>query len=91
MSQPSADPHVPQSVGNTGALSFGEPHLKIGVANCDFVVIRSRAHFWCGFVEDGLSKAVVVIDAPGVGPADLSTIPCKNAPVKDLDALRKKN
>jgi len=33
----------------------------------------------------------VVIDAPGLGPADLSTIPYKNAPVKDLYPLGKKN
>jgi microcystin degradation protein MlrC len=65
--------------------------LKIGVANCDLVVIKSRVHFWRGFVEDGLAKAVVVIDAPGLGPADLSTIPYKNAPVKDLYPLGKKD
>ena len=65
--------------------------LKIGVANCDLIVIKSRVHFWRGFVEDGLAKAVVVIDAPGLGPADLSTIPYKNAPVKDLYPLGKKN
>jgi microcystin degradation protein MlrC len=65
--------------------------LKIGLANCDLVVIKSRVHFWRGFVEDGLAKAVVVIDAPGLGPADLSTIPYKNAPVTDLYPLGKKD
>ena len=64
--------------------------LKIGLANCYYVVIKSRVHFWRGFVEDGLAKAVVVIDAPGLGPADLSTIPYKNAPVKELYPLGKK-
>lgn len=64
--------------------------LKIGLGNCDFVVIKSRVHFWRGFVEDGLAKAVVVIDAPGLGPADLTTIPYKNAPVKDLYPLGKR-
>jgi microcystin degradation protein MlrC len=48
-------------------------------------------HFWRGFVEDAVAKAVVVIDAPGLGPADLSTVPYKNAPVKDLYPLGKKD
>lgn len=65
--------------------------LHIGLANCDLVVIKSRVHFWRGFVEDGLAKAVVVIDAPGLGPADLTTIPYKNAPVKDLYPLGRKD
>lgn len=65
--------------------------LKIGWKNCDLIVIKSRVHFWRGFVEDGLAKAVVVIDAPGLGPADLSSIPYKFAPVKDLYPLGKKD
>ena len=64
--------------------------LKIGWAQCDLIVIKSRVHFWRGFVEDGLAKAVVVIDAPGLGPADSATVPYKNAPVKDLYPLGKK-
>lgn len=64
--------------------------LKIGWKQCDMIVIKSRVHFWRGFVEDGLAKAVVVIDAPGLGPADLSVIPYKNAPVADLYPLGKK-
>jgi microcystin degradation protein MlrC len=65
--------------------------LHIGLANCDLVVIKSRVHFWRGFVEDGLAKAVVVIDAPGLGPADLTTIPYKIAPVKDLYPLGRRD
>ncbi len=61
--------------------------LKIGLQNADMIVIKSRVHFWRGFVENGLAKAVVVIDAPGLGPADLSTIPYQNAPVADLYPL----
>jgi microcystin degradation protein MlrC len=64
--------------------------LHIGMENADMIVIKSRVHFWRGFVENGLAKAVVVIDAPGLGPADLSTIPYKNAPVADLYPLGKK-
>jgi microcystin degradation protein MlrC len=55
------------------------------------IVIKSRVHFWRGFVEDGLAKAVVVIDAPGLGPADLSSIPYKNAPVAELYPLGRKS
>jgi len=53
--------------------------LKIPLQACDLILIKSRVHFWRGFVEDGLAKAVVVIDAPGLGPADVSTIPYRNA------------
>ena len=53
--------------------------LKIPLEACDMILIKSRVHFWRGFVEDGLAKTVVVIDAPGLGPADVSTIPYQNA------------
>lgn len=53
--------------------------LKIPLEACDMILIKSRVHFWRGFVEDGLAKAVVVIDAPGLGPADVSTIPYERA------------
>jgi microcystin degradation protein MlrC len=53
--------------------------LKIPLEACDLILIKSRVHFWRGFVEDGLAKAVVVIDAPGLGPADVTTIPYKHA------------
>ena len=64
--------------------------LKIGLQNADMIVIKSRVHFWRGFVENGLARAVVVIDAPGLGPADLSGIPYQNVPVADLYPLGKK-
>ena len=54
--------------------------LGIGLTKIDIIVLKSRVHFWRGFVEDGLAKAVFVIDAPGLGPADVTTIPYKNAP-----------
>jgi microcystin degradation protein MlrC len=63
--------------------------LKIPFEACDLMVLKSRVHFWRGFVEDGFAKAVVVIDAPGLGPADVTTIPYKNAP-KDLYPLVRK-
>jgi len=61
--------------------------LKIGQQSVDMIVIKSRVHFWRGFVENGLAKTVVVIDAPGLGPADLTGIPYQNAPVADLYPL----
>ncbi len=60
--------------------------LGIDLAKLDIIVLKSRVHFWRGFVEDGLAKTVVVIDAPGLGPADVTTIPYKNAP-KDIYPL----
>lgn len=53
--------------------------LKIPLQSCDLIMLKSRVHFWRGFVEDGLARSVVVIDAPGLGPADVSTIPYKHA------------
>jgi microcystin degradation protein MlrC len=63
--------------------------LGIDLKTLDIIVLKSRVHFWRGFVEDGLAKSVVVIDAPGLGPADVTTIPYKNAP-KDLFPLVRK-
>jgi microcystin degradation protein MlrC len=60
--------------------------LGIDLAKLDIIMLKSRVHFWRGFVEDGLAKSVVVIDAPGLGPADVTTIPYKNAP-KDIYPL----
>jgi microcystin degradation protein MlrC len=54
--------------------------LGIDLAKVDIIVLKSRVHFWRGFVEDGLAKAVIQVDAPGLGPADVSTIPYRFAP-----------
>ena len=54
--------------------------VGLDVAKIDIIVLKSRVHFWRGFVEDGLAKAVFQVDAPGLGPADVSTIPYKFAP-----------
>ncbi len=66
---------VLHQVTDPGILS----RLKIPLEACDMILIKSRVHFWRGFVEDGLARAVVVIDAPGLGPADVSTIPYERA------------
>jgi len=63
--------------------------LNIPLAACDLLLIKSRVHFWRGFVEDGLAKSVVVIDAPGLGPADVSTIPYEHASRSIYPIVRK--
>ncbi|HSK11016.1 MAG TPA: M81 family metallopeptidase [Vicinamibacterales bacterium] len=54
--------------------------LGIDLASVEIIVLKSRVHFWRGFVEDGLARAVFEVDAPGLGPADVTTIPYKFAP-----------
>lgn len=54
--------------------------LGIDLSKLDIIVLKSRVHFWRGFVEDGLAKAVFQVDAPGLGPADVTSIPYKFAP-----------
>ena len=56
------------------------PALGIDLSKLDLVVLKSRVHFRRGFVEDGLAGAVFEVDAPGLGPADLTTVPYKNIP-----------
>lgn len=63
--------------------------LGIHMKDLDIIVLKSRVHFRRGFVETGIAGAVYEVDAPGLGPADLSTIPYKNIP-KDLYPLSKK-
>jgi len=54
--------------------------LGIGLSELAIVSLKSRVHFRRGFHETGLAGAIVEIDAPGLGPADLSKIPYKNIP-----------
>jgi len=54
--------------------------LGIKLADLDVIVLKSRVHFRRGYYENGLAGDIVVVDAPGLGPADLSTIPYKNIP-----------
>jgi microcystin degradation protein MlrC len=62
--------------------------LGINMKDLDIIVLKSRVHFRRGFVETGIAGAVYEVDAPGLGPADLSIIPYKNIP-KDLYPLAK--
>jgi microcystin degradation protein MlrC len=63
--------------------------LHIDLKTLEIIVLKSRVHFWRGFVEDGLAKAVFQVDAPGLGPADVSTIPYKIAS-RDIYPIVKK-
>lgn len=65
------------------------PPLGIKLADLDIIVLKSRVHFRRGYYENGLAGTILEIDAPGLGPADLSTIPYKNIP-KDLYPLFRK-
>ncbi len=54
--------------------------LGIDFDDLDIVAIKSRVHFRRGFVEPGIAGEVVKVDAPGLGPADLTTLPYENVP-----------
>ncbi|MBU1012793.1 MAG: M81 family metallopeptidase [Bacteroidetes bacterium] len=54
--------------------------LGIDIKSLDIIVLKSRVHFRRGFYENGLAGAIIEVDAPGLGPADLTTIDYKNIP-----------
>lgn len=64
--------------------------LGIDVENLDIVVLKSRVHFRRGYHETGLAGAIFEVDAPGWGPADLTTLPYENIP-KDIYPVYKKD
>jgi len=55
-------------------------HANVPVDEIDIFVVKSRNHFRRGFMETGLAKTAVVIDAPGHGPADIGQLQFKNLP-----------
>ncbi|MDG1750260.1 MAG: MlrC C-terminal domain-containing protein, partial [Thalassotalea sp.] len=55
-------------------------HAGVPVEQMDIFVVKSRNHFRRGFMETGLAKKAVVIDAPGHGPADIGQLSYKNIP-----------
>ncbi|MBN1388050.1 MAG: M81 family metallopeptidase [Bacteroidales bacterium] len=65
----------------TDAGIFGDLNLNMDVI--DIISLKSRVHFRRGFYENGLAGAIYEVDAPGLGPADLTTIDYKNIP-KDI-------
>ncbi|MEJ2187242.1 MAG: M81 family metallopeptidase [Gemmatimonadota bacterium] len=62
-------------------------HIGLDPRQVGIVVLKSRVHFRRGYDETGLAGRIVVVDAPGLGPADLSTVPYRNAPVGELYPL----
>lgn len=55
-------------------------HAGVPVEEMDIFVVKSRNHFRRGFMETGLAKHAVVIDAPGHGPADIGQLKYENLP-----------
>jgi len=68
-------PHLNQ-VTDTGIFD----NLNINLDNIDIVILKSRVHFRRGFHETGIAGSIFEVDAPGWGPADLTTLPYKNIP-----------
>ncbi len=64
--------------------------LGIDIEDMDIIVLKSRVHFRRGFYETGLAGAIFEVDAPGWGPADLTTLPYQNIP-KDIYPVYKKD
>lgn len=54
--------------------------LGIDVDQLEIIVLKSRVHFRRGYYENGLAGAIFEVDAPGLGPADLTILPYKNIP-----------
>jgi microcystin degradation protein MlrC len=63
--------------------------LGIDLESIDIFVLKSRVHFRRGYVENGFAETIIEVDAPGLGPADLSLLPYQNIP-DDLYPLNKK-
>ena len=54
--------------------------LGINLENLYIIVLKSRVHFRRGYHETGFAGAIFEVDAPGWGPADLTTLEYKNIP-----------
>lgn len=54
--------------------------LGIDFDDVDIVSLKSRVHFRRGYHETGIAAAIFEVDAPGLGPADLTLLEYKNIP-----------
>ncbi|MDH5630536.1 MAG: MlrC C-terminal domain-containing protein, partial [Gammaproteobacteria bacterium] len=63
--------------------------LDIDFESLDIIVLKSRVHFRRGFYETGIAGEIIEVDAPGWGPADLSTLEYKNIPTNLYPIHRK--
>ncbi|MGM0667181.1 MAG: M81 family metallopeptidase, partial [Bacteroidota bacterium] len=57
--------------------------MGLDINDIDIISLKSRVHFRRGFYENGLAGAIYEVDAPGLGPADLTIIEYENIP-KDI-------
>ncbi|MDH7512890.1 MAG: M81 family metallopeptidase [Clostridiales bacterium] len=64
--------------------------LGLDAKALDIIVLKSRVHFRRGFADTGLAGAIIEVDAPGWGPADLTVLPYQNIP-KDIYPVYKKD
>ncbi len=64
--------------------------LGVDARAFDIVVLKSRVHFRRGFADAGLAGTIIEVDAPGWGPADLTTLPYQNIP-KDIYPIYRKD
>lgn len=64
--------------------------LNLEPEKMDIISLKSRVHFRRGFYETGFAGSIFEIDAPGLGPADLTTIEYKNIP-KDIYPVYKRD
>ncbi|HDZ41506.1 MAG TPA: M81 family peptidase [Bacteroidetes bacterium] len=65
--------HQVTDIGILGAMG-------LDINKIDIISLKSRVHFRRGFYENGLAGAIYEVDAPGLGPADLTSIEYKNIP-----------
>lgn len=56
------------------------PPLGINLDDLEIIILKSRVHFRSGYYETGIAGAIIEVDVPGLGPADLTTIEYKNIP-----------
>jgi len=65
------------------ALTVGEDlFIQFGMRAQDFaiIVLRSKTHFRA--VYESLAEAILIVDTPDWGPADLTTLPYRHVPVE---------
>lgn len=78
---------TPQLMQVTDTTIFNP--VGIDFESLDIIVLKSRVHFRRGYHETGIAGTIIEVDAPGWGPADLSTLPYKNIP-KDIYSIYRK-
>jgi microcystin degradation protein MlrC len=64
--------------------------LNLEPEKMNIISLKSRVHFRRGFYESGFAGSIFEIDAPGLGPADLTSIEYKNIP-KDIYPVYKRD